>query len=53
VITRAQALALACATGITGKVGDGEDVVVLVAAIVGGVLKQKIFSLNFLVLVLP
>jgi hypothetical protein len=52
-ITQAPAPALACVVGITGKVGDGEDVVVLVAAVVGGMSKPIIISLNFLVLVLP
>jgi hypothetical protein len=49
-ITLAQALALACIAGITGKVGDGEDVVVLVTAVVGGVSKPIIICLNFLYL---
>jgi hypothetical protein len=52
-IARAQAPALACVAGITGKVGNGEDVIVLVAVVVGGVSKQMRISLNFLVLALP
>jgi hypothetical protein len=52
-IAIAQAPTLTCVAGVTGKVGDGEDVVVVIAAIVGGVSKPIISSLNLLVLVLP
>ncbi len=51
-IAQAQAPALACVAGVTGKVGDGEDVIVFVAAVIGGVSKPIIISLNFLLLVL-
>jgi hypothetical protein len=52
-IAQAQAPALTCVGGVTGEVGDGEDAIVLVAAIVGGVSKPTKISLNFSVLVLP
>ncbi len=52
-IAQARAPALTCVTGVTGEVDDGEDVVVLIATVVGGVSKPIIISLNFLVLVLP
>jgi hypothetical protein len=52
-IAWAQAPSVACVLVVTGKVGDGEDVVVLVAAVIGGVSKLIIICLNYLLLVLP
>jgi hypothetical protein len=52
-IARAPVPALACIAGITGKGGNGKDVVVLAAILVGGGSKPIIISLHFLILVLP
>jgi hypothetical protein len=52
-IALAQAPALASVAGVTCTVGNGEDVVALIAAVVGGVSKPIIISINFLVLELP
>jgi hypothetical protein len=49
-IAQAPTPALACIMGVTGKGGDGKDIIVLVAIVVGRGNKTKIVSLTLLYL---